>query len=302
MAKLLKIVKEKVKNFFSIIYMLDDRMTEHHIFLVAAGIAFNILLYIIPMILVALYIVHLTVGVENLTDTIEKILKDVIPPNERSRIFLHEIIKEVKLIFSKSTVAGWIGIVSLLWLSSILISSIRTGLNRIFHISTPKVFFIYRLKDIMLTIIMVILILLSTVLLSSYVVSIRDTLSEFAHQNLPGFLDDLFSRATLLGISLASSFILFFLLFRFVPNKKLPRFVILMSTILCVVLIEISRNLFAWYVSSFGTYGKFYGTYAVLVSMAIWVYYLILIVLISAELSQFVYELRQLREPKDSGS
>ena len=105
MAKLLKILKEKAKNFLSAVYLLDDRMTEHHVFLVAAGIAFNILLYLMPMVLVALYIVHITVGVENLTDTIEKILKDVIPPNERSRELLHKVLVEVKLVFTKSTVA-----------------------------------------------------------------------------------------------------------------------------------------------------------------------------------------------------
>ena len=61
-------------------------------------------------------------------------------------------------------------------------------------------------------------------------------------------------------------------------------------------MIELSRHLFAWYISTVTDYGKFYGTYAVIVSIAIWVYYSSLIILLSAELGKYIYDNKWDRE------
>jgi membrane protein len=109
--------------------------------------------------------------------------------------------------------------------------------------------------------------------------------------NLPANTQGYFSRFSITVISLSSSFIMFFLLFRFVPNKKLPRKTLFTSIILSVILVELSRNAFGWYIATVANYGKFYGAYAIVASMAIWVYYLIFIVLLSAEIAQFRYDI-----------
>ena len=75
------------------------------------------------------------------------------------------------------------------------------------------------------------------------------------------------------------------------PNNKLPRVVVLLSTAICVVGMELSRIIFAWYISSVSNYGKFYGTYAVVMSMAVWIYYSSLIILLSAEISKYLYDM-----------
>lgn len=295
MSNLFKSKREKIKNFISAVILLLQRMDDHHIFLIAAGIAFNILLYLFPMFLVTIYILNLTIGATDLSLGIENILKDILPPDESTKAFLRDTISEVYMIFEKSSIAGWLGIMTLIWLSSTLFSSLRTGLNTVFDITTNKVFFIYFIKDILLTIVLAFLIFLSTALFSTFAMPILDILQESAKGNLPEFLQIIFSKAVLIGLSLLSSFIMFFMLYSIVPNKRLPRFVLFLSTGICVVLVEISRNLFSLYVSSFGNYGNFYGTYAILVSMAFWIYYLILIVLVSAEISRFVYEVRKLK-------
>jgi membrane protein len=294
MIKLLKSKKENIKSFISAVILLFQRMDDHHIFLIAAGIAFNILIYLIPMFLVTIYILNLTIGATDLSLGIQNILKDILPPDESTTVFLKTTIDEVYMIFEKSSIAGWLGIVTLIWLSSTLFSSLRTGLNRVFDITTNKVFFIYFIKDILLTIVLAFLIFFSTALFSTFTMPILEILQDYAQGNLPEFMQIIFSKAVLIGLSLISSFIMFFMLYSIVPNKRLPKFVLFLSTLICVVLVEISRNLFSLYVSGFGSFGKFYGTYAILVSMAFWIYYLILIVLISAEISRFIYEVKKL--------
>jgi len=237
------------------------------------------------MLLVALWIINKIFEIEMIASFLTAIAEEILPPNELSNNLLTTTLHEVNLIFGGSSVAGMIGIISLIWLSSTLFASIRTGLNRIFDISTPKIFFLYRIKDIFLTFIIAVLILVS-----SYAMPIVTLLITTLQENLRPPLSSYFSRFSIMLFSLTTSFVLVFGMFRFMPNKKQPYFIINLSTILSVLFVELSRNIFAWYVGKFGTYGKFYGTYAVIVSVSFWIYYMFLIILLSGEISRFIYE------------
>jgi len=264
---------------------LSNRMEEHHLFLVAAGIAFNILLYLIPLLLVIIFAISSFYKVEQITQFLSHFLNDVLPPGKQTQELLFTTITEVTAIFSKSGTAGIIGIGTLLWLSSILLGSIRTGLNGIFHLPSTKMFLVYKVKDIILTIMLSIM-----VLITIYLLPILSIVSSSLHSAIPDFIAPFFSKVYITIVSLTTSFILFYMLYRFVPNQKINRTVRLMSTILCVVFIEISRYVFAYYVSGVSSYGKFYGTYAIIASMSVWLYYLTMIILLSAELAQLLYE------------
>lgn len=276
---------------YSAIDELSNRMDDHHLFMLASGIAFNITLYIIPMFLVAIYLVNVFVEADYMALIIEKSLTDFMPPTASSLEIIHTVIEEVKKINLHSSLAGWIGIITLLWISSTLISSFRSSLNAIFEIPAKRIFIFYRLTDILLTIVLTIL-----MLVFSYVVPLVNFVLSFLQQFLPDIMQGLIGNAVLIALSLGTSFVLFFFIYFFVPTKRLPLFVSFYSTLLCVAMIEISRNVFAWYISSFSNYGKFYGTYAVLISMAIWIYYSSFILLMSAEIVNFIYTKRQNRK------
>ena len=134
----------RLSSFFKFI----DRLEEHHVFLMAGGIAFNIFLYLIPLFLVSVYIVNLIFGADNITQILIKYIDSVLPPTDSTNLLIEDILKEVNLIFQKSSIAGWVGIAVLIWLSSTLLSAIRTGLNRVFDIETPKVFVFYKITKI----------------------------------------------------------------------------------------------------------------------------------------------------------
>ncbi|MFW6232766.1 MAG: YihY/virulence factor BrkB family protein, partial [Bacteroidota bacterium] len=264
------------------------RIDRHHIFLMAAGIAFNIILYLIPLILVIIFAVNLTFGSENLAVSIELILMDFLLPTTSAEEIIHKIIEEVREIMNKSTVLGPIGIFMLLWLSSILISSLRVGLNRIFEIPSPNFFMVYRLKDMLMTLALTVLILVY-----AYVVPFVDFFQSFMDQNFPEPATNIISDLLLTILSFVTSFVLFYVIFRSVPNRKIHRRIRFVGTIMCVVLIEASRYVFVWYVGSVSNYGKFYGSFAVLVSMALWIYYSSMIILLSAEISKFIFDCRE---------
>jgi membrane protein len=275
----------KVVKFIAGVEEFFNRADKHHIFLLSGGIAFNLLLYLIPLLLVAVYIVNIVFGVDSITSFLRESIGSYMPPGAFAEDTLNEAIHEVYSILAKSALAGWIGIITLLWLSSLLLSSIRTGLNTIFSIATPKIFIFYKIKDIFSIIVMTLLILIS-----SYILPLISIIPTYLDNNFPNYGTH-FSQIYFIIFSLVNSIILFYLLFRFIPNDKMPRFVRYLSISLCVVLVEVSRHIFSWYISGVSAYGKFYGTYAILASIALWIYYLTLIILASAEFSNLIYDI-----------
>ncbi len=265
-------------------YEFFDITDRRHLFLLSAGIAFNQLICMIPLILLVISIVSGLIDEQATKETVRLFLTQLLPTNIEATKTISTVIFELGAVFSYRTLTGWIAGVALLWLSSALFSSMRTGLNAIFHIPTPKFFILYKLKDLLLTIITTALIIATTLvspMLSVIEETGRSLFPNGDHLQIMGLTAQL--------ISLIATTVLFFVLYRFVPNKRLPWQIVIISTIAAVGLWELARVLFTWYVNSAANFSKFYGGYIVLASLALWFYYSAFIFLISAELAQYIY-------------
>ena len=113
---------------------------------------------------------------------------------------------------------------------------------------------------------------------------------------LPELRQSLLFGFTVRAASLVATTVVFFLLYRLVPNRKLPWPVILISTGVAVVLWELARILFSWYVNGATNFSKFYGGYVALASFALWLYYSAFVFLLAAELGQYIHALRTKHE------
>jgi membrane protein len=142
-------------------------------------------------------------------------------------------------------------------------------------------------KDILLTVILTVLILVYSYVVPIVLIAIE--ILETNINNLSVYIDLALSDLLKIFVPLLSTAMLFYFILRSVPNRKLPRKVRLVATGISVVSIELGRNIFAWYISSVSNYGRFYGTYAIIVSFALWIYYSSLILLLSAELSRYIF-------------
>ncbi len=280
-----------LKRTWTLIYDFVDITDRRHIFLLSSGIAFNLLLCIIPLTVLIVSLVSGVMDVEQTKDTVEAALESFLPKNTQASSLLATIINEVGAFFNYSTAAGWIAGVALLWLASALFSSLRTGLNAIFHIPTPKFFILYKLKDMAFTIVIVVLILVVTLL--SPLLTLADQYRvSLSAEGVTGMLFGL----TVQAASLIATSVLFLLLYKLVPNKRLPWPIVLMSSGFAVVLWEAARMLFSWYVYSATNFSKIYGGYVAVASFAVWLYYSAFIFLLSAELGQYIYVLRTQHE------
>jgi membrane protein len=281
----------RLKHAWDLIYDFVDITDRRHIFLLSSGIAFNLLLCTIPLVILVLSVVSGFIDEAQTKSTVQNFLVNFLPQNTQATDLIGVVVKELGSVFNARTVAGWIAGIALLWLASTLFSSLRTGLNAIFHIPTPKFFVIYRLKDMLLTIITTVLIL---------VVTLMSPLMTLAESYWTGILPEL-RQSLLFGFtvrvaSIIATTVVFFLLYRLVPNRKLPWPVILISTGVAVVLWELARILFSWYVNGAANFSKFYGGYVALASFALWLYYSAFVFLLAAELGQYIHALRTKHE------
>ena len=276
-----------LRTAWKLIYDFADITDQRHIFLLASGIAFNLLLCTIPLLVLIVSLVSGLLDVDKTKDTVEAALVQFFPKNTEASSLIAGVIAELGAIFNYSRIAGWIAGIALLWLSSALFSSLRTGLNAIFHIPTPKFFVLYKLKDMAFTIITVVLILVVT-LLSPLLTLIEQYWRSAVQVDNTGIIFGF----TVQAASLVSTFALFLALYKLVPNRRLPWPIVFMSTGFAVGLWELARTLFSWYVNSAANFSKFYGGYVALASFALWLYYSAFIFLLSAELGQYIYVLR----------
>lgn len=270
---------------YTIADQIGKRLSAHNIYLSAAGIAFNILLYFIPLIMIAIFVSTFFLDSETTIKTLENLIFNLLPRSESTLNFFQSLLVEINKLQAGRTASGIIGIVTLLWISSTFISSIRSGLDRVYEIKTTKIFVLYKLKDIGIALITPILLIIYAVSIPilTYILSMfNQLLPEFAH-----------STWIAIGVNVFSfifTLVIFFLAYEYIPSKPIKRRISIYSSIMSGILVVIARLIFGWYLTTTSRYGTLYGTYAAIVSIAVWIYYLSFIILFSAEISKFIYQ------------
>ncbi len=267
----------KIYNFIS---DFINRIDRHNIFMLSSGIAFNIFIYFIPLILIGIFLAVKFINFNMIDSSIENLMIEFLPDTENTHIMIYEVLNEISAIRNGSSTSGIIGFISLLWVSSLFISALRSGLDRIFEVKARKVFIFYRLKDIILTLTFPIIVIIYSTSIP-FITYLFDFFPDFS-----GFI----AKQTLLSwsVSLFSfifTFILFFFIYKYIPSEKQEIRQALIASIFGGFFVLIARWIFSWYVVSISNYSTFYGTYAAIISIAIWVYYFSFILLFSAELS-----------------
>lgn len=268
-----------------------ERMSDNHIFLSSAGIAFNTLLCFVPLTLVLFYVLGLYLDSESALATIYAYIEGLnLFPFQRE--MLKDVVDNVVHEFvSGSGIAGLVGIIGLIYTSSALFAAIRTVLNNIFHIPDTKNVVVSKLKDFALLSIVGIMLLLINAALITMSVMLGATSSLFGWTPDSFVLRNLISNA----LTFVISYIGFYVMFYIIPDKRLPAKAIVLSSTVAALLWALARVGFEFYISRLWTIGKVYGSYSILVAAAIWIYYSGLTLLFSAEIGQMYIERRKLR-------
>ena len=272
-----------------------DNASEDNVLFLAGGIAFNILLAVVPFVLLLVWFLTflLDKSSANATEVVTRYIDRLLPvQDEAANAQARKLLTNVLAAHSQLPIWSSIGFV---WFSTRLFGSLRTVLANVFDIENERSIIGGKIFDIKMTILATVLITANT-LISTYVLVATNSSVQILEEL--GIRHDVMGQAKAGGGHLVAAVILatmFFSLYKFLPIRRVRTKTAWVAAIFTTVMFELAKLVFTFYVRSFNPGSLYQGTLAAMVVVVVWVYYAALIFILGGEVGQ-VYELRRTRK------
>ncbi len=250
------------------------KFEDDHGFFLSAGITFNFLICLIPLIFLLLalagtYLYSDQAVLRHIRDYLENVVPSLDP----------EIMKNISSIIQDRRIVGILGIGGLIWASTWVFSSLRTALNILFRVEKDPGVFRGKAIDLLMIFLAVISLLVSMIFTSviTFVQGYR--------------FQALIDIGPILGfflkyvIPFLFTFWMFFLIYKIIPNKKIQFRTSLKAAFFISLFWEVAKQLFGWYVLHLGRFSMVYGSLSTLIIFFLWVYYSSVILILGGEIA-----------------
>ena len=263
---------------------------EDDILFLASGIAFNSILTVIPILLLSASALGalLESSAEAVTQ-LNSLLGTMFPAQPYATNIRDSILKVVSDIIAYRTSLGLFGAGVLVFTASSLFDAVRTVLHRVYRLERTRGFLISFVHDI--GFVLIVFVLFVSLNLFTWVVSLAEHLA-LENPQLAGLGLERVTRYIPTGVSLVVAAMVFYVVYRYIPDKRPPKTAGVISTLTTSVLWVVSGKLFAFYLGHFSAIGRIYGPYAFLLVLLLWVYYSSLVFVIGAMVGQVYWERR----------
>lgn len=277
-------------TFSNIIYYskkLYEKFEKDHIWVLSSGIAFNILISIIPFLLIALTVLGIYIDSSNILEKVNTYLTNILPMQDAQKDkIIMQIFELAKELTNNTFLTGSIGVIALMWTMSGLFSTMRDVLNRIFIFDGYINYFYGKVRDFVL-----VLVTLTLFLVSLFFTSVFQIFELISKDIFGEIIPTVFINTSVtMGASLITTYIMFLVMFKYIPQFKLPMKVIQLSTLLSTILFELMKYLYTLYVLRFSSLKRIYGAYAFIVISIFWIYYISVIFSTSAAIGNIYLE------------
>jgi membrane protein len=261
---------------------LWHKAARDQLFFLSSGITFNVLVTIVPLLLITISVLGMLV--ESSTSARDQILSFI------QRIMPLASAQAESLLFGLVEDSGWfgvLGLVGLVWASTRLFGSLRTVLEIIFEIPPEERLGIVegKIHDIRMVVVVGSLFLLT--------ISLTTALNWLKNYGV-GFLGldayniSWFWSLTSLIVAYLITYMMFFFVYRYVPDRWIPRQDAAVAAFFSSVLFELAKQAFVAYLAEFGRFMELYGSFTNLVVIAFWVYYSSIVFILGGELGRIV--------------
>ena len=257
-------------RWLSVPVLTAHRIGRHNLPTFAAAISFQVMISLFPLLAVVTAGASFFVDSDALAAQILDVASFMAP---KSEALLSSTVQSV------TDLRGHVGVVSLLgllWTGSNLFGAVRRGLNAAVGARLRRQFVQSRLLDLGVGAMTGAMLALSLALTAGLTVAHQ---AEVLGPDSPLATLSSLLRALTVAVPLVMTTGIFAMLFGVLPAQPLPRRAALLAGGLAAVLFEIGKNVFVWYVASFGTFNAVYGPLATVVVLLMWLYYSSLIVL-----------------------
>jgi membrane protein len=274
-------LKKTLKNF-GLLWQALKKFNGDNGFFLSSGIAFNILINLIPFIMLLLALVGTYLyNDQEVLDHIRAYFRGVAPALDP------KIVESLSDVMQKRQIVGILGFVGLLWFSTLVFSSLRIALNIVFREEKSR----GMLRGIGIDVLMILL--AGILLLVSMALSSAVTFLQSYHGRIPVAIGPTVQWILKYLLPFVLSYCMFFLILKIIPNTKVHFKSALQAAFFTSLLWELAKHLFGWYVVHLAVYSIVYGSFSALVIFVFWVYYSSTILIVGAEFAYFLEKDRQ---------
>jgi membrane protein len=245
--------------------------------LMAAAVSFYGLLSIIPLLSVAVAVLGWIVGgPDQALARIKEVLGDYLPASET---VLLDTLAEIK---RESGLLGLLGLAGLLISASAIYTHLEVAFNQTWDVPVPRSWLRQRLVAIG-TSLLTLALLLTTIAITSLLTFLQ-------RFRIPGtgiraeYIPFLWHIAGYI-VPLCLSVMMFALLYKIIPNRPIRWREALAGGLFAGSAWELSKHLFALYLSHFGNYSRVYGSLGGIVILMVWTFYSSMILFLGAEIA-----------------
>ena len=278
---------QKILHSFGLLWPSIKKFNTDNGFFLASGIAFNVLINLIPLILLLLAVVGTYLyNDQAVLDHLRAYFRDMLPALDP------KFMKFVTDIIQTRHIVGIIGFIGLLWFSTFVFGSLRIAFDIVFRVKKSRKFLPGIGVDLLMILLAGVLLFVSMFLSSAMA----------ALQNIRGPVPVVIGPAVQWLLKYALPFVLtlclFFLIYKILPFKKVYLKSALQAALVASLLWELAKHLFTWYVVHVAQYSVLYGKLNALVLFVLWVYYSSAVVVLGGEFAYLLEENRHRMEAK----
>jgi len=194
--------------------------------------------------------------------------------------FTGDMLRQLGEIEHKKQLLGWVGIISLIWFSSLIFGAMETAFNLIFRSKTIRNYFFSKLLGIAMIPLGWAVAMTSMVITTVATVIMHQPLLAEGLSLLPFFRSFFFRTALPYLVTVA----FFTLVYKIIPPVKVRIGAALAGAAVFAALLEAAKHFFAWYLSNYTRYNVIFGDLEAIIIVLIWIFYVALIFLFCAEL------------------
>lgn len=244
-------------------------------FFLASGIAFQMLLCLVPFTLLVLsFAGSYLFAHERVVDQIGRYLEQAAPALDPA------VQKNLLEIISHRKTTGVVGTIGLLWLATTVFGWLRIALNTIFGVPKARGTF----RGLGLDLVMIVL-CGASFLFSVGLTAVIEYLRRAPSPLFPALTGRLLGVALAYVVPFLVILVICFQIYHLVPNRRIPARAALLGAVFTGVLWEAAKHLFTWYVSTFGSYSLLYGSLSAAAVLLVWTYYSAAVLLLGAEVT-----------------
>jgi membrane protein len=277
-------MKEFFRHYFGGLY---HRIGQHHVFLLAGGLAFSLLICLVPLVLVLLSVLGNVLAASSFEYRVDVLIEMLFPYTQYTAPLKAFLLSRVDEIVAYRDVARYGGAFGLVLAASGLFGSMRTILNKIFQVTKDKHIVVGKLRDFGIVLLVLLFFLVSTAIFP-----LLELMKNSAHKIT--WLKALAASASLQSffhiLFFVIIFFLFFILYHFVPYEKLGNVPTAISALVATVFWEAAKQIFGYYLTHAAALDRVYGAYIFVVAVVLWIYYSSLVFILGAEIGQLYRE------------